>query len=299
MNSSQKIIFISGCVLLSLFLFLKFLSQPIENSFQHLLTQSKTQQHSSAKVEFMEEDSIIPKGCDTFDSIADFIPSQNVPTGECEPVFPDETASSDVNAGCNNEVISIDSASGERVLLLGDSQLEGLRAPVYDYCLANGHRLISSVLWYGSSTKWWGTCDTLEYYINKFRPNKILIALGLNELFVRDLDNRKKYIENILSTIKKHNLSYYWIGPAAWTKDSGITNLLKELNGDCFFPSHLLKLPRASDRRHPSKAGARIWFDSVASVLTKNKILNLERKIAPVAKIKNSSLVVLSQIKKS
>jgi len=38
--------------------------------------------------------------------------------------------------------------TGERVLLIGDSEAGGLRYPLNDYCLANGHKLILSLEWY-------------------------------------------------------------------------------------------------------------------------------------------------------
>ena len=57
---------------------------------------------------------------------------------------------------------------GKRILLIGDSQLEGLRAPIYNYCVWNKCNLAASVVWYGSTTKQWGTTDTLDHYLNKY-----------------------------------------------------------------------------------------------------------------------------------
>jgi hypothetical protein len=200
----------------------------------------------------------------------------------------------------NSSIDTIKFTSGkERVLLIGDSQLEGLRSPVYDYCESNNHELIASALWYGSSTKNWSESDTLSYYIKKYKPTYLFIALGLNELFVNDLDNRSQYIKNIISKVKKLGIRYYWIGPAAWKQDKGICNLLAQLNGSFFYPSQKLKLDRAKDKRHPSRGAARIWFDSVAVQVTKlnNDGLNLSIKKDTIRKIKNSPLLIINQEK--
>lgn len=189
--------------------------------------------------------------------------------------------------------------NGERVMLIGDSQLEGLRNPVYECCAKNHHKLVASVLWYGSSTKQWGNSDTLNYFLKKYKPTYLFIALGLNELFVRDLDNRRLYINNIISTIKKHHIRYFWIGPAAWTKDKGITSLLQEINGTLFYPSHKLTLERADDNRHPSRKAAKIWFDSVAISVSKLKTSGIDLSLNrdTIIKITNSPLIIIGQEK--
>ncbi len=203
-------------------------------------------------------------------------------------------------AKAKSSIDTIKITSGkERVLLIGDSQLEGLRSPVYNYCVSNNHKLIASALWYGSSTKTWSESDTLSYFLKKYKPTYLFIALGLNELFVNDMDNRRVYIKNIISTVKKFGIRYYWIGPAAWKEDKGICSLMSELNGVFFYPSHKLKLERANDKRHPSLAAARIWFDSVAVRVTKlnREGLNLSIKKDTILKVKNSPLMIIAQDK--
>ncbi|HXC04045.1 MAG TPA: SGNH/GDSL hydrolase family protein, partial [Bacteroidia bacterium] len=184
----------------------------------------------------------------------------------------------------------------EKVMLIGDSQLEGLRMPVNTYCNANNCQLISTVMWYGSSTKQWGETDTLDYFINRYKPTVILIAIGLNELFVNDLDNRKLYIEDILAKFRDHDIKFYWIGPAAWTKDNGIINLMAEEVGEPFYPSHLLTLERANDKRHPSRDAAKIWFDSVAVDITRKGELDFSKKKVLVSNTYKSPVIILSQV---
>jgi hypothetical protein len=193
--------------------------------------------------------------------------------------------------------IQNDKFKNEKILLIGDSQLEGLRIPIYGYCINNNYQLVSTVMWYGSSTKEWGNTDTLDFFIKKYQPSIVVFAIGLNELFVTDLSERKTYIDNIVNKFKKFGLKYFWIGPAAWTKDKGIINLMKKQVGDPFYSSHLLKLDRASDKRHPSRKAARIWFDSVAAYMSKLNTINFSRKYVTTPKIKDSPLIILSQVR--
>lgn len=154
--------------------------------------------------------------------------------------------------------------SGPRVLLIGDSQLEGLSRPVGEFCVTAGYRHVGSVLWYGSTTTQWAESDTLDFFLRKFRPDLVLVAIGLNELFVVDMDNRARSIRAILEKIQRRKIRHFWIGPAAWKPDRGIVKVLAEINGPAFYPSQLLKLERAKDGRHPSRDGAKVWFDSVS-----------------------------------
>jgi hypothetical protein len=164
----------------------------------------------------------------------------------------------------------------KRVLLVGDSQLENLKKPIRKRLMDNNYQLVGSIIWYGSSTKQWANSDTLNYFISKFKPDFVIIALGLNELFVNDLPKRQLYAENIKQKLDKAQMPYYFIGPAAWVKDKGITSVLQSTFGDLFYPSHLLDLDRASDGRHPSKKGGFIWFNQVANQMSSKGILHLE-----------------------
>ena len=163
----------------------------------------------------------------------------------------------------------------KRVLLIGDSQLENIRNPIRKRLLDNNYQLVGSIIWYGSSTKQWANSDTLAYYIAKFKPDFILIALGLNELFVKDLDKRTTYANQIKHKLEDAQMPYYFIGPAAWVKDKGITDVLQNTFGELFYPSHLLSLERAADGRHPSKKGGAKWMDQVAKQMSNKGILNL------------------------
>ena len=171
-----------------------------------------------------------------------------------------------------------DTCQGERVLFVGDSELDGLFKPAHEYCLANGHKLVTSVIWYGSHTRHWAITDTLDYYINKVKPTVVLMALGLNEIFAFDLERRRKYMKTIKAKFEKYNVKYFYIGPAAWVKDNGITSVMDQEFSPHFFPSHIYDYERMKDKRHPSFAASKIWFDSIARKITLNGDVDFSRK---------------------
>ena len=82
-----------------------------------------------------------------------------------------------------------DTCKGERVLFVGDSELDGLFKPAHEYCLANGHKLVTSVIWYGSHTRHWAITDTLDYYINKVNKSFNLICFWMSLFYVINVSN--------------------------------------------------------------------------------------------------------------
>lgn len=182
----------------------------------------------------------------------------------------------------------------ERILLVGDSQLEAMRTPFYNYVVANKHELLATVLWYGSSSKQWANTDTLNYYIRKYKPTMVVLVLGLNELFVNDLDARKENMSKIKNQLNQLGLNHYWIGPAAWKKDRGVIDVMQREWADRFYASQKLKLGRAKDNRHPSNAAAWIWMQEVAKETTKKGILNLKNPVRDKTSPKKSPFILLT-----
>ncbi len=181
----------------------------------------------------------------------------------------------------------------ERILLIGDSQLEAMRKPFYNYITANGHELSATVLWYGSSSKQWANTDTLAYYLIKYKPTMVVLVLGLNELFMNDFDQRRMNIQKIKNNLEAKGLNHYWIGPAAWKKDLGVIDIMQSEWGNRFFPSHKLTLGRAKDNRHPSSDAAWGWMKAVAIETTKNGLLSLPKPIQGKVTPKKSPFILL------
>lgn len=160
-----------------------------------------------------------------------------------------------------------DDSCGVRFLLIGDSMNEYLRMRLNDYCIANGYRM-HCVIWYGSTTKQFGTCDTLAYFIRKYRPTNVLLTIGANELFVRDIiRKRTPYVQHIIDQLG--NIPYVWIGPPNWKDDTGINELIVTHVGESrYFESKKLSFDRCSDGAHPTRTSAYKWMDEIAKYLS-------------------------------
>lgn len=154
----------------------------------------------------------------------------------------------------------------QRVLLIGDSMLEGLMLRLRDYTAFNGHKL-KTVIWYSSQTYWYGSSDTLRYFIKKYKPTYVMLVLGANELFVRDIKTKRvKYVKKILAQID--TIPYIWVGPPNWKDDTGINDLIVSNTGEYrYFPSKDLTYNRTKDGAHPTHSSAAIWMDSIASFI--------------------------------
>ncbi len=167
--------------------------------------------------------------------------------------------------------------TAKNILFIGDSMLEGLSPRMAAYAKANGHK-IHSVIWYSSTSEVWGRSNKLRGYISKFKPDFIIICLGANELFVRNIkEKRLKYVKAILKDIG--NIPYVWIGPPNWKEDTGINDLISmNASRGSFFLSKNLKFDRSKDGAHPTRKSAIYWMDSVASWMTHNSAHPIKMK---------------------
>ncbi|MBR4722109.1 MAG: SGNH/GDSL hydrolase family protein [Muribaculaceae bacterium] len=154
------------------------------------------------------------------------------------------------------------SPDGKVILFIGDSMLEGLSPRLAAYAKENGHSLYS-VIWYSSTSEIWGETTKVKEFINKYKPDFLFICLGANELFVRDIENKRdKYVKNMVSQIG--SLPYLWIGPPNWKPDTGINRLIeKNTRQGCYFKSDGMHFDRAKDGAHPTRASAVLWMDSI------------------------------------
>lgn len=151
----------------------------------------------------------------------------------------------------------------KRFLLVGDSEIEGIRDPFYDYCKKNGHELALAAVWYCATDITYGTNDTLKSMIQKVKPDYIVFVIGLNQIYQKYFEPSGKAIDTILKTID--TIPYLWVGPANWTEDKGINDFYQSrFDSGRFFLSKNLVLDRARDGRHPTNAACRIWMDSIA-----------------------------------
>lgn len=159
-------------------------------------------------------------------------------------------------------------SSEQSVLLTGDSMVEGLFFPFREYCKFNKHKF-KAIPVYSTSTEAMAKSDTLSTMIKMYKPTYIILALGSNELFIRDIKkNRNEYVKQLLKQIGK--IKYVWIGPPNWKKDTGINEMIADnVPPDQFFISKDLIFERAKDGAHPTRAASRIWADTISSWIMK------------------------------
>ncbi len=157
--------------------------------------------------------------------------------------------------------------SSQKILLIGDSMLEGLMLRLRDYTAFNGHEM-KSVIWYSSSSLWYGTSDTLSHFIKQYKPTYVMLVLGANELFVGNIKTKRaKYVKRIIAQID--TIPYIWVGPPNWKDDTGINDLIIDAAGKYqYFPSKDLSYKRYKDGAHPTHASAVLWMDSIAKFIT-------------------------------
>ena len=162
------------------------------------------------------------------------------------------------------------------LLFVGDSMLEGLSPRLAAYA------------------EKWGATHKLRAYIEKFKPGYIVVCLGGNELFVRNVErSRAAMVDSIIADIG--GLPFVWIGPPNWKPDTGINRLIagKVGNGH-FFLSSNLSLDRASDGAHPTREAAAVWMDSVAVWISTKSVCPMRLDVPHKRSAKPVKTIVLT-----
>ena len=165
----------------------------------------------------------------------------------------------------------------QRILFFGDSMAEGLVRRMADYAQENGHEL-ARIVWYNSTTLLWATSDTLQYFIQKYDPTFFVICIGGNEQFLKEPQERKVYIQQIINTTG--GKPFVWIGVPTWKEDTGFNNMVQQCVGDKhFFDSRNLSLKRGSDHVHPTFGAASLWMDSIAAWMQERYSIQMQKPV--------------------
>lgn len=152
--------------------------------------------------------------------------------------------------------------TSQRILFFGDSMVEGLSRRLCDYAMENGDSLLT-ICWYGSTSQTWAESDTLDHYLRTYRPTYVLVSLCGNEQFVRDLPERERYLQSLLSRLSP--IPFVWIATPTWRPSTGINDVVCRLVGERrFFDSTRLTFTRGSDHIHPTFGSSERWMDSIA-----------------------------------
>jgi hypothetical protein len=178
----------------------------------------------------------------------------------------------------NYVIPQLSDTTKHRILLIGDSEIGGLRYSINDYCRENGHKIVLAVEWYSATTFNFGRSDTIDKIIAKYKPTYIFMVLGLNELYAKDLKARKIAANKLAEKIK--GIPYTWIGPANWQEDFGINKVYESsAEPGAYFMSKNLTLPRSKDGRHPDNKGYRLWMDSIAAWVQTSAKYKIKMKV--------------------
>lgn len=151
----------------------------------------------------------------------------------------------------------------QNILLIGDSMAYSMMFRIKNYCDLNGHDF-HVVSYVSATTKTYAECDTMRYFINLYQPTYIIFVIGANELYAKDVANRKMYVDKVAQQMC--GIKSVWIGPPNWTEDGCINNVMMQRFGPKkFFLSKNLQFTRIpGDRVHPDRASGAMWVDSVA-----------------------------------
>lgn len=176
-------------------------------------------------------------------------------------IYTNDSLLDSLKATEEKEVMGPDSMP-QSIFIFGDSMTYNLALRLSEYSQANGHAF-NSVNWDSSNTKIWADHDTLQYFINKFKPTLIFISLGSNELYFKNPESRAPYVKKILEVID--TIPYVWIGPPNWKKDTGMNDMLERLcKPKSFFRSEGMEFQRRADHIHPTAKSSALWMDSIA-----------------------------------
>lgn len=193
------------------------------------------------------------------------------------------------------EPVPLDSGA-QSILLFGDSMTMNLAYRLAQYAKANGHKFYA-VNWDSSNTKLWAETDTLQYFINKFRPTYYFISLGSNEMFFKDPSSRLPYVRTIIE--KLGGAPYIWIGPPNKKEDSALSRMLEaNLRPGAFFRTDGMKFDLQQDHIHPTRKASAQWIDTVMRWLPRsaNPII-LEKPADSIGPV-TPKLVILKALNK-
>lgn len=191
-----------------------------------------------------------------------------VATSGGEPVAGPGEASSDADASETSETLP----TGTTVLQIGDSFAGALGIDLNRDLKDEGVR---GVLRYETSTyiPTWAGKKELDGYLERFRPDLVLITLGANELLIPDPAQRAPTIHRLVRRLGGRPC--VWVAPPLW--DGARPDLLATIREACapclYLDSSALvpNLQRLRDHIHPSMQGRKIWAKAVLAWLKEHR----------------------------
>lgn len=181
----------------------------------------------------------------------------------------DSVAANNLISGASEAAVAEPDTTVKTVLVFGDSMTILVANRLAAYGEKNGYR-VCSVTWDSSSSVGWSGCDTLDNFIGRYKPDFIFVTLGSNELFLKNFDSRRPYVEKLVG--KMGDIPFVWIGPPNWQEDKGFNDMMEStLPKGTFFRTDRMELPRGADHVHPTQKGGIIWTDSIMRWMAKSR----------------------------
>ena len=164
----------------------------------------------------------------------------------------------------DNDSNGQDDNNEQRVLVFGDSTLDGVARRFADYARENGYSFYSSV-WYGATVNHWAYTTELPNLIKKVNPTFIVISLGTNDLGYHDIAKRAKAVQEIVREVG--DIPFVWIGPISLKSIKGenaIPGMIRDnVGANRFYDSYHRDMARFPDGIHPTFEASAVWVDDV------------------------------------
>lgn len=191
----------------------------------------------------------------------------------------------------------------KKILVIGDSMTGWMGERLNAYGQANGFE-VGSIIWDGSTIKKWGESSAkVKQYVDNFKPDAVIVCLGMNECAERNPEaNLSRPLEALMNAIGNHPL--LWVGPPSWPgKTWGEpfnTWLSGKLGNGNFFNSHNLKIPRQSATNpHPSRSGMNEWTDAIMEWIPEHASFSLPGYKKPVTSYSRGKTYIYRRMKEA
>ncbi len=163
------------------------------------------------------------------------------------------------------------------VLQVGDSFAESLGAPLGRRLQAAGVRSVLETKTPSYIPTWAGTPE-LERFIQKYRPDLVIVTLGGNEFEIPDPAARIDAVKRLVAHIGDRPC--VWITPPRWKADTGVLAVIRDHASPCrYLDSDQITrdLPRGKDKIHPTEAGREQWAEAVIAWLAAERNVHGDR----------------------
>lgn len=194
--------------------------------------------------------------------------------------------------------------TARRVLFIGDSMTGWLSERLEAYGTLNAFE-VSTVIWDGSTAPKWAKTGKLPVFIRTYKPDVVLICLGLNDMLAKNISARMASpladLENQLG-----DLPFVWIGPPSWPGRSDARSFNDwmashiDSRGRYFISSALQLARQSSSNPHPTRAACARWMDDVVKWLPSAGVgFPAEMKAPAAGEMKRGKVYIYRRMKQA